>query len=138
VSSAEEVALDQAGAPRGVERILLVEDEPDLRGALRRVLLERGYEVSDAPDAESALRIVEASAPFDLVVSDVVMPGMSGPELLERLPGMRALLISGHLNHASAQGRMPPEGVELIRKPFDVGALTAKVRELLDEPPPSS
>jgi len=135
---AEDAAPQATAAPRGVERILLVEDEPDLRGALRRVLLERGYDVSDAPDAESALDIAASSPPFDLVLSDVVMPGMSGPELLERLSATRALLISGHLSHPSLRGRTPPAGVALIRKPFDLGVLAAKVRELLDEAPPSS
>jgi signal transduction histidine kinase len=131
-------ALPEVAAPlRGHdERVLLVEDQDDLREALRRVLREAGYRVEVAADGAAALdQALEPGAEFDLVVSDVVMPRMSGLDLAEHLaaakPRTRVLLISGHMAHPSLRDREVPGGVALLAKPFEPHELTAKVRELL-------
>ena len=122
------------------ERILLVEDEQHLRAALHNVLQRSGYRVVEASNARSALdevsRIGESGeGPFDLVVSDIVMPQMSGIELVERLkssqPDLRVLLVSGQRSHPSLRDRQLPKGAEFLAKPFTLGDLTAKVRDLL-------
>ncbi len=143
--TARTLALAEGGdfepAPRGAERILLVEDEEDLREALARLLRASGYRVVAAPDASAALEVAgKATAPFDLVVTDVVMPGMNGLELVERLVAQervsRAIFLSGHTNHASLRGRNLPPGFPLVHKPFDVHHLTATIREVLDAEAP--
>ena len=121
------------------ERLLLVEDQQELRDALSRVLTDAGYYVAVARDGEQALDLaLEPGAEFDLVVSDVVMPRMSGLDLAEHLvaakPRIKVLLISGHMSHPSLRDREVPLGVALLAKPFEPGDLTAKVRELLDDP----
>ncbi|MFQ5418568.1 MAG: ATP-binding protein, partial [Myxococcota bacterium] len=118
------------------ERLLLVEDEPDLRLALRRVLVTCGYTVLLADGGESALRVVDdEDGEIDLVITDVVMPRMSGLELAERLRAKWALtkilLISGQLNHPSLRERDLPVHVTLLRKPFQADDLMEVVREIL-------
>jgi signal transduction histidine kinase/CheY-like chemotaxis protein len=126
-------------APRGSERILVVEDEGPVRHLVHRVLEGGGYRVVEAQDAESALRIVsEDRDPIDLVVTDVVMPRMSGIELARRLgnerPDLKVLFMSGHLDHPSLrEGSLPP-GSLLLPKPFQPKELGAAVREILDRP----
>ena len=126
-------------APKGRESILLVEDEPDLRHALGQMLRGSGYRVTEAEDGEAALSL--ASLPemeLDLVLTDLVMPRMSGLELVDRLaalrPDLRVLLVSGHLNHPSLRDRRLREGTALLRKPFEADELTAKLREILGGP----
>jgi len=119
----------------GHERILLVEDEEGLRGALHRVLATGGYAVTEAESGEQAAEILaRPDEAFDLVVTDVVMPRMSGFELAERLralqPRARVLLISGHLNDRSLGHRDP--SLPFLAKPFPPKELMAKVREVLD------
>jgi two-component system cell cycle sensor histidine kinase/response regulator CckA len=121
------------------ERLLLVEDQQELREALSRVLQDAGYNVVVAGDGEQALDLaLEPGAEFDLVVSDVVMPRMSGLDLAEHLaaakPRIKVLLISGHMSHPSLRDREVPLGVALLAKPFEPGDLTTKVRELLGDP----
>jgi signal transduction histidine kinase len=139
--SHEAPAESGAGAARprprgGPESILLVEDDPDLRTALARTLRGSGYRVVEVEDAEAALAVAERpDAHIDLVISDVVMPKMSGLELVERLarlrPGWRVLLVSGHLNHPSLRDRALPPGVDLLQKPFESAELARRLRELL-------
>jgi DNA-binding NtrC family response regulator len=119
------------------ERILLVEDEQHLRSALHNVLRRSGYRVVEASDARLALDEVSrrGERPFDLVVSDIVMPQMSGIELVEQLkrwqPDLRVLLVSGHRSHPSLRDLDLPPGAAFLAKPFTLGDLTAKVRDLL-------
>jgi signal transduction histidine kinase len=124
-------------APKGRESILLVEDEPDLRHALGQMLRGSGYRVTEAEDGEAALGL--ASLPdmeLDLVLTDLVMPRMSGLELVDRLaalrPDLRVLLVSGHLNHPSLRDQRLREGMALLRKPFEAAELNAKLREVLE------
>jgi CheY-like chemotaxis protein len=126
-----------AEVPGGTERILLVEDEDVVREVLVQVLRRYGYRVVDAPDATRAL---ETSAvedePFDLLVTDVVMPGLNGPRLAERLraerPELPVLYISGYPgDELVAQGMLDVDR-PFLQKPFSPAVLARKVRELLE------
>ena len=123
----------------GSETILLVEDAAPLR-QLTRVLLETcGYTVLDSGDPFEAIRIAERyKGPMPLLITDVVMPGISGSILAQRLtasrPEMRVLYTSGYADDAMVQGGMLEPGCILLEKPFTRDALVRKVRELLDSP----
>jgi len=119
---------------RGTERVLLVEDDAELRRSMERVLRSQGYQVVGAEDAEAALRQARRQE-FDLLVSDVVMPRMSGLELIERLATVQpipALLVSGNPDHSSLRNRAVPPDVVLLPKPFSVDELTSEVRIALE------
>jgi len=126
-------------APGGQEGILLVEDEPVVRTFLRQVLTEAGYSLLEAPDGRSALEIASAHAgTIHLLISDVVMPGMSGSDLADRLrrdrPHARVLLISGHAQHRIVEDALAKPGTGYLRKPFTAHELLTHVREILDAP----
>lgn len=117
---------------RGSESILLVEDEEAVRSLVSNVLRRKGYTVIEAADGESALLAFEQhSGSIDLVITDVVMPGMRGPALVERLSGLqnrfRVLYMSGY---SDVVGITP--GAAFIQKPFTPAALARKAREVLD------
>jgi|GEM_PF-973641 len=121
----------QESAIGGTETILLVEDEDLVRKAAIRVLQTGGYTITTAENAEEALQIIEnSSAPIDLVISDVVMPGMSGEKLAmqlgEQYPALRILLISGYTEDARVQN------YPFLPKPFTPKDLLYKVRKVLD------
>jgi two-component system cell cycle sensor histidine kinase/response regulator CckA len=120
---------------RGNETILLVEDEESVRVLVGSVLRRQGYRVFEAPTPKAAWEIFERhAAEIDLVVSDVIMPEMSGPALAQRLvgvrPELRILFISGYADIA-----MPidvgSQNVSFLNKPFQASALTARVRKML-------
>jgi CheY-like chemotaxis protein len=121
--------------PHGHERILLVEDDPRVRHLAQRVLELHGYEVVDAAGGAEALE-VPSRAPFDLLLTDVVLPGMSGRELFEALaarhPGLRVLFMSGYAADALAHHRVSELGAPFLEKPFAVAALVQAVRDALD------
>ncbi len=127
------------GPAAGTETILLVEDEDHLRRLARRVLERAGYRVLDAPNAIEALTLSSAhDGPIHLLLTDVVMPGPSGPELAERLaplrPDTRVLFTSGYAD-TSIAGRHLHHGTSaFLPKPFTPDSLTTKVREVLDAP----
>ncbi|MDP1570915.1 MAG: ATP-binding protein [Vicinamibacterales bacterium] len=127
-----------ADAPRGgTERILLVEDEAAVRHLVSTVLAQQGYAVTAAHDGPTALAHVTAGTPFDLLVSDVRMPGMSGTALyaliLEQRPGLPAVMMSGDSLPAAAAGPgLPPQ--VFLQKPFTPYTLLRAVRSLLDAP----
>jgi PAS domain S-box-containing protein len=121
--------------PGGTETVLLVEDAPAVRAFVARALNTYGYTVLRAANGDEALQIA-AVQPFDLLLTDVVMPGMNGIELAERIvaahPDARVLLMSGYDFSRSDEidtGDTPP----LLRKPFTATALAHAVRSLLDE-----
>lgn len=125
------------GATTGSESILLVEDEPELRRLVDRELTARGYTVRVAANATEALRIAQdALSRFDMVVTDVVMPGMSGVELAQLLvsidPNMPILFVSGHVDKESLAPHALAEEADLLAKPFTPEQLAARVRGLLD------
>lgn len=120
----------------GTETILVVEDEPMLRGLARRILELAGYRVLEASNAQEALAVFEKNAQaVDLVITDVVMPGMSGKELAKRLeqmaPGLKVLFTSGYTENAIVNHGVLEPGVDFIQKPFTPSALARKVREVL-------
>ena len=125
----------------GHETILLVEDEENLRRLARQYLENQGYNVIDAPDASTAIQISQAhKGPIHLLLTDVIMPGMNGRELANKVsptrPEMRVLYMSGYTeNHIGHNGTLD-EGITLLQKPFTLPALKAKVREMLDTPLP--
>jgi two-component system cell cycle sensor histidine kinase/response regulator CckA len=122
----------------GNETVLLVEDEPSVRGLAARVLRKQGYNVLEAVNGGEALQIADTySGKIDLLLTDVVMPQIGGKELYDQLKPLRAdlkvLFTSGYTETAIVQqGNLPP-GVAFLQKPFSPIFLTHKVRELLDQ-----
>jgi CheY-like chemotaxis protein len=129
--------MPPATAPKGRETILLVEDEPAVRELIQMVLSERGYTVLEALAPEDAERLAGTNGPeIQLLLTDVVMPGMSGRELAKRLtahlPHLRVLYMSGYTFNVIAQDGTLEEGISFLQKPFTPQVLTEKVREALD------
>jgi two-component system cell cycle sensor histidine kinase/response regulator CckA len=123
-------------SPRGTGTILLVEDVEPLREIMRRVLVEHGYTVLDAVDAPAALlRAEKFRGPIDLLLTDVVLPGLSGRELAERLkttrPDMKILFTSGYTDDAVMRRGVLERGVAFMQKPFTPEVLTRRLREVL-------
>jgi two-component system cell cycle sensor histidine kinase/response regulator CckA len=123
--------------PHGTETILLVEDEPGVREFAATILALYGYTVLAAHDGADALRQAAASAqPIDLVLTDVVMPGMSGPELVGllegRSPGLKVVFMSGYTDDAVIRHGLLTADVAFIQKPYSAQALAEKVRATLD------
>lgn len=124
-------------APKGTETILLVEDEAIVRALSREVLQESGYNVLDAPDGDSALLVSqEYNGPIHLLVTDVVMPGMGGLALREKIvefyPQIKVLYVSGYTDDAVVKYGVLHEEVNFLQKPFSPDSLASKVREVLD------
>jgi PAS domain S-box-containing protein len=131
--------LPPTAPPQGTETVLLVEDESTVRSVAREVLQMVGYTVLEAATGEQALQLVEQhSGAIHLLVTDVVMPGMSGGELAARLmvdyPALVVLYLSGYTDEAIAQHGVLQAGIELLHKPFTPDALARRVREVLDQP----
>jgi PAS domain S-box-containing protein len=131
-------AAESAG---GRETILLVEDDATLRRTARRVLERFGYTVVTATDGLDALNIVQTkSTPADLIISDVVMPHASGPQLLSALrdsgAAPRMLFTSGYAARDVQERVMLESGVPFLAKPWTIAELLRKVREVLDAPVP--
>jgi signal transduction histidine kinase/CheY-like chemotaxis protein len=136
-SPVDSPVLAQGG--RG-ERILLVEDEPLVRRLLERVLTQAGYQVASSLGSDAALSIARRSRPFDALVTDVVMPGLSGPELASELErnGHRipTVFMSGHSEDGMiSSGRLAPYQ-RFLPKPFPPMELLSVIRELLVQFPP--
>jgi two-component system, cell cycle sensor histidine kinase and response regulator CckA len=124
----------------GSETILLIEDDALVRDVTRSLLRAGGYHVLEARSGHEALEVVRRhGAPPGLVMADVVMPGMSGPEVVQVLretyPGLRALYVSGHLEDSSALRRALVAKHEFLAKPFTGKALLGRVRGILDGDP---
>jgi two-component system cell cycle sensor histidine kinase/response regulator CckA len=123
--------------PRGSETVLLVEDEDPVRRLAVIVLGRLGYRVLEAPDAETAAAIFEAHAGLvDVLVTDVIMPGQSGPRLAERLrvarPDLRVLYVSGYAEEALEAPTGAASSTAFLAKPYTGAMLARKVRDVLD------
>ena len=131
-----EHAPAHSDAPRGTETILLTEDERDVREVAREFLESGGYTVIEARDGIEALGLVEKhEGSIDLLITDMVMPRMTGQELAARLkeqrPKLRMLYMSGYSERAAADSLQAEPGVRLLAKPFSRSALLRTVHELL-------
>jgi CheY-like chemotaxis protein len=123
-------------APRGTATILLTEDEQDVREVAREFLESGGYTVIEARDGAEALGLVEKhKGAINLLITDMVMPRMTGLELAARLkesqPGLRMLYMSGYSERAVEESMQPDPSIRLLSKPFSRGALLRTVHELL-------
>jgi PAS domain S-box-containing protein len=128
---------ERGPAPRGDERVLVVEDEPAVRRVIRRMLEEAGYRVTEASHGPEALELLgRDGGGIRLVVSDVVMPGMSGREMLQaardRRPSLPFLFVSGYALDVIQHRGLLDADVELLMKPFTAHALLSRVRRILD------
>jgi two-component system cell cycle sensor histidine kinase/response regulator CckA len=136
--SAEAVASAPAPAQTASETVLLVEDEIGVRQLAKRILDKAGYRVLEAANGEDAERLFAGHAStIDLVVTDVIMPGCSGPELLSRLqaraPELRVLYMSGYTQQSAAgKGGGVDRSLPFVQKPFTSAELVRHVRDALD------
>lgn len=123
---------------QGTERILWVEDEPAVRALVQEILQSRGYTLLVAKHGEEALRLAEEHrGQIDLLLTDVVMPGMTGPDLLQRLkqtnPAMKVLYVSGYADTARIHHGMLNSQDPFLQKPFTPQSLAHKIREVLGQ-----
>ncbi|RLC79205.1 MAG: hypothetical protein DRI61_08420, partial [Chloroflexi bacterium] len=138
-----EETIIRAWAPRGYgQRILVVEDEEDVKEMVADVLRENGYTVFTASNAREALEIFEVEeGAIDLVFTDVILPDIHGPELVKRLmlrnPQLRVLFCSGYMQEHSEGREVQEKGLPFIQKPFSVLGMLQAVRNALESPPPS-
>jgi CheY-like chemotaxis protein len=122
----------------GSETILLVEDDDSLRGLATTILSESGYAVLEAANGAGALTLAreKSRGQIHLLLSDVVMPGMSGPQVADEVssihPDMKILFMSGYSEFAAGHDQISRPGRFLLQKPFTQQELTSKVREVLD------
>jgi DNA-binding response OmpR family regulator len=124
---------------RGSETILLVEDDEMIRNLVQKVLKANGYRVLVAANGRDAERVAgQHEGPIHLLMTDVVMPGMNGREVAERLAaaraGLRVLYLSGYTDDAIVHHGVLEPGVAFLQKPFTPAVLGRKVREVLDSP----
>lgn len=127
---------DDIPAP-GKESILLVEDDDLLQRATKKTLEKLGYSVVAADSPFHAVHLINKGLPeFDLLLTDVVMPGMNGAELRNRVvaarPGIKVLFMSGYTSDSIVQREVLDDGIEFIQKPFSVPAFARKIRDVLD------
>ncbi len=139
-AAAAQESLTLPRAERGQETILLVEDETNLRHLARQYLEIQGYKILEAEDGAAALQIVDGyQGTIDLLLTDVVMPGMNGRELATHisklLPEVRVLYMSGYTENAIGHDGTLDPGINLLQKPFSLPALKDRVREVLDSEP---
>ena len=132
--------VDYRKVEPGTETILLVEDEANLRYLARQYLEKQGYRVIEAADGAVAMQIAVAhEATIHLLLTDVIMPGMNGRELAQRIseirPNVKILYMSGYTENVIGHNGMLDAGVRLLQKPFNLRDLKSKVREVLDATP---
>ena len=126
--------------PRGSETILLVEDDAKVRRLVRQTIERQGYSVLEASSGAAALAVAEQSDSIHLLLTDIVMPEMSGAELATQLatarPGLKVLYMSGYTEHATTLRHHLISGTTLLLKPFTPEELARRVRDALDTPLP--
>jgi CheY-like chemotaxis protein len=139
-ADATEIVVDAprpvAGSRVGAETVLVVEDADGLRELARRMLQRQGYTVLIAANADEALRLFEENKTIDVLLTDVVMPGASGPELtrqlVERRPALKVIYMSGYTEEAIVHHGVIDPGIAFLHKPFTSEALGRKIRDVLD------
>jgi PAS domain S-box-containing protein len=137
-AASEPARGDEARSRRGKETILLVEDEQGVRDLVALMLQQQGYEVFKAASPEEAIRLSNShNGRIDMLVTDVVMPKMSGKQLADHLvglrPKMRVLYLSGYTENTVVHHGVLDAGVEFLAKPLSREALASKVRDILDK-----
>lgn len=136
-------ALPVAPAPlvvqAGTETVLVVEDAPELRSLIDRFLSRQGYTVLMAANADEALRLFDRHAGIHALLTDVVLPGTSGPalsrQLVESRPGLKVIYMSGYAEDTIVQRGVLLPGLSFLSKPFTASQLCLKVRRTLDAGP---
>ena len=137
--------LPRTELTRGSERILLAEDEPQLKELVVNILTNRGYTVTTVEDLGDLEAVLQQTPRCELLLTDIVMPKMSGPQIAKRVaecwPETKVLYMSGYLANAIVHQGVIGEGLPFLQKPFSPAALLAKVRGVLngrdeDQPPP--
>jgi len=132
------VAPEVAAEPEvQLETILVVEDEGGIRALVRKILKRQGYQVLEAASGDEALKVLaEDGHQVDLLLTDVMMPGMNGVELSQRAlltyGGLKVLFVSGYTDESVLEEGQFPPGTAFLQKPFTLGSLLGKVREVLD------
>lgn len=137
-----EVIQTPVELPHGTETVLLVEDEEAVRNLVRTILQEYGYTVLEAYHGAEALRLaIRHEGPIHLLLTDVVMPLMSGRQLADKLaplrPDMKVIYMSGYTDHTVVHHGILEPGTTFLQKPFTPGALMSKLREVLDSAHPN-
>jgi two-component system cell cycle sensor histidine kinase/response regulator CckA len=140
-ADAAEIVVDTPPPPvsrprGGAQTVLVVEDAGGVRELARRLLRRLGYTVLVAADADEALRLFEQNGSIDVLLTDVVMPGASGPELtrqlVERRPALKVIYMSGYTEEAIVHHGVLDPGIAFLHKPFTSETLGRKIREVLD------
>ncbi len=120
------------------ERVLVVEDEPDVRMLVVDVLKDLGYRVQVACDSHEALLVLQGAEAIDLLVTDVGLPGLNGRQLAEvarqHRPGLKVLFMTGYAREAQVRGDFLDDGMELLTKPFSIDELARRVSRLIETP----
>jgi two-component system cell cycle response regulator CpdR len=123
-------------------RVLLVEDDTAIREMTKDILSDEGFDVLPTADAETALQCLKTEGPFDLLLSDVGLPGMDGRDLAQIAntlhPTMPILLVTGYAGAAGSRPDFLCCGMKLLRKPFTLTQLLGSVRSLIRRPPSHS
>jgi CheY-like chemotaxis protein len=130
-------ALEAGPAPGGTETILVVEDDEMIRSLIRDILESTGYRVLVADDPDQGMKLIgEQQDEIHLLLTDLILPGMSGRELVDRVtkekPEMRVLFMSGYSDEAVARHGILEPGLAFLQKPFSRDGLVRKVRDVLD------
>src|SRR4029078_7881460 len=132
----EEAPTPVAPVRAGTQTVHVVEDAEGLRELARRLLQRQGYTVLVAANAEEALRVFDAHPSIDVLLTDVVMPGASGPELtrqlVEQRPAPTVIYMSGYTEDAIVPHGVLKPGITFLNKPFNSQTLGARIREVLE------
>jgi CheY-like chemotaxis protein len=139
-ADADEVAIEApvpVSRPRaGTQTVLVVEDAEALRQLTKRLLERQGYTVLVAANADEALHLFDHNPAIEVLLTDVVMPGASGPELnqllIDRRPTLKVIYMSGYTNEAIVHRGVLKPGIDFLQKPFTADALGRKICEVLD------
>ena len=126
--------------PGAGKTVLVLDDEPDVRKLVAATLTSQGYNVLTADNGDNAIKAFRKSKqPVDLLLLDVVSPGLAGPTVADRLaelrPGLRVMFMSGYGSTSVVQRYVVEKGYALLAKPFTPDQLAMKVREVMDSPP---
>ncbi len=136
LAEAEGPAPGPAAPPAGSgETVLVVEDEPAVRGLIVDVLRDLGYRALEAQDGPAGLAALRGAARIDLLVTDVGLPGLNGRQLAdaarEHRPGLKVLFITGYAENAAMAGFLAP-GMQMVTKPFPVDLLARRIRAIIE------